>query len=146
MKSIEEILDVEEEYAKRGERSLGRAIAYLSKRWLHGCTDRDTALHLVFLTWYSLLEPPRLTGANPTQEQLEAAASTIDYFIEFGADKSAKFVLNHLLDSAAWAMPGEASNWRDVVKTDERTHSPTTNGVQVLEERGLIATYFASFT
>jgi hypothetical protein len=42
------------------------ALAYemLREQWRSGERDRELALHLSFLTWYLLVEPPQLTGAH----------------------------------------------------------------------------------
>ncbi len=47
---------------KHGEPSLGEALNLWRLRWTSGLRDRETALHLMFLSWYSCAEPPYFTG------------------------------------------------------------------------------------
>jgi hypothetical protein len=63
MLSLEEITKIEDEYhGMRGNPSLGRAYQALNERWINGARDRETALRLLFLTWYGTSEPQEFTG------------------------------------------------------------------------------------
>jgi hypothetical protein len=59
---IDEIIEIENRYHDESEQSLGRAHAALLDRWTQGLIDRETCLHLMFLTWYACSEPGVLTG------------------------------------------------------------------------------------
>src|SRR6266542_1857804 len=45
-----------------GEATLGAAYEILRDALRRGSCDRELALHLMFLAWYLLIEPPYLTG------------------------------------------------------------------------------------
>lgn len=45
-----------------GEPTLGEAFKILRTEWEQGNRDRELCLHLLFLCWYGLAEPPFLTG------------------------------------------------------------------------------------
>ena len=65
MKSLQEITAIENKYcSENGETSLGVAYDALEERWLSGSKDKETALRLMFLIWYSCSEPEFLTGLN----------------------------------------------------------------------------------
>jgi hypothetical protein len=45
-----------------GEPSLGKALELAIAEWHSGNRDRELRLHLLFLCWYCIVEPPHLTG------------------------------------------------------------------------------------
>lgn len=45
-----------------GAPTLGAAYDLLLDQWNEGSRDREILLHLLFLAWYSIVEPPHLTG------------------------------------------------------------------------------------
>jgi hypothetical protein len=47
---------------EKGEPTLFRAYELLLAHWRSGSRDREVGLHLMFLAWYLLVEPPHLTG------------------------------------------------------------------------------------
>lgn len=49
---------------RHGEPTLFRAYEILLAEWRGGSRDREIALHLMFLAWYLLCEPPHLTGLD----------------------------------------------------------------------------------
>lgn len=58
-----EVLDLENRSIGRGgEPTLFRAYELLVAEWRAGIRDRELGLHLMFLAWYLLCEPPHLTG------------------------------------------------------------------------------------
>ena len=65
MKSLQEIVEVEARYTgSDGEATLGKAYEMLLQRWRSGARDLETGLRLLFLAWYSVTEPPSLTGLS----------------------------------------------------------------------------------
>ena len=63
MKTLEEITDIENQYCgQTGNPSLGQAFTQLNERWHSDEKDKETALRLLFLVWYSCSEPNYLTG------------------------------------------------------------------------------------
>ncbi|NHZ96536.1 hypothetical protein [Massilia sp. CCM 8734] len=75
------INEVEDCYAMPGgSRSLGTALQMLQTRWAANCRDRETALRLAFLAWYTEAEPTFLTGLPENQTMIpvfEAAAAAL---------------------------------------------------------------------
>ncbi len=45
-----------------GEPTLAAAYQVLKREWDAGNSDRESLLHLLFLTWYGLAEPVHITG------------------------------------------------------------------------------------
>jgi hypothetical protein len=63
MPTLESISEIESLYkGPNGSPSLGTAFTMLRTRWTEGARDRETALRLAFLVWYSCSEPSFLTG------------------------------------------------------------------------------------
>lgn len=53
--------------AEQGNKTaLGEALSLLTQRWQAGVRDEETAVRLLFLCWYSAIEPPYLTGLPET--------------------------------------------------------------------------------
>jgi hypothetical protein len=59
-------------HTERGLPELGPALALLLRRWEAGARDDETALRLLFLSWYACAEPSFLTGL-PEDEEASAA-------------------------------------------------------------------------
>lgn len=60
--SIADVTVLEADYVERGQPSLLAPRSALVERWRQGHRDRETALRLAFLDWYSCSEPDFLTG------------------------------------------------------------------------------------
>lgn len=56
--SIEEIDQLE----RNNTNDLSEVLSLLMARWQAGARDEETAIRLLFLCWYSIVEPPFLTG------------------------------------------------------------------------------------
>lgn len=59
--------------------TLCAAYEILRGEWRRGDRDRELALHLLFLSWYMLIEPPHLTGLD---EQRLPSAELVAIFNE----------------------------------------------------------------
>lgn len=64
---------------RHGEPTLFLAYVKLLAEWRGGSRDREVGLHLMFLAWYLLCEPPHLTGL---EGQAEPPASLAEVFHE----------------------------------------------------------------
>ena len=63
---------LEQDYiSPRGRPTLGRAYERLLEEWRGGNRDREVVLHLMFLSWYLLCEPPFLTGIDAERVDTE---------------------------------------------------------------------------
>lgn len=148
--SLAQVTALEAPYVTGGGPSLGPARAALAERWRAGKRDRETALRLAFLDWYSCAEPDFLTGlpdllSDDTPDDtlfLEVAAHL------FGSeelDPEVRFVFGWMLSRFPWCCGGDtpkieeqgqtlwAEFWSCEVTLDER----------VFQGRGEYGHYFA---
>ncbi len=86
------VAEVERLYTEGGQPSLGEAFRILRQQWLSGSRERDIALHLFFLAWYSFIEPPYLTGLTDLGDP---AAVFRDIYEFFGERSEAPGILAH---------------------------------------------------
>jgi hypothetical protein len=49
-------------------KELADAYKFLKQIWEDGNRDREIGLHLIFLTWYGIIEPKHITGFPETEE------------------------------------------------------------------------------
>jgi|SRR5215216_716748 len=111
MYSLEEIGQVEHQY-REGAPSLGKALNMLLDRWKSGERDEETALRLLFLLWYNIVEPINLTGLS--QETDSSLFVTI--FREAGGASQARpvilFAVGKMAEMFPWAI-GDEKEWGD---------------------------------
>jgi hypothetical protein len=48
---------------------LAEAYEILKNQWENGNHDREVGLHLIFLSWYGIIEPGHLTGFTETEQE-----------------------------------------------------------------------------
>jgi len=145
MYSIDKINAIEEEYHSASHAaSLGRAYDALVVRWKEGARDRETALHLLFLIWYGLAEPPYLTGLKDVNR-----TRIVELFQrlggEFSTDPEVLFVVSVMCEIAPWAL-GEESYWREIGRRFRlRLRETPDAGIskQTFTRRGSYGYYFA---
>jgi len=144
MPSLASITEIENRYTN-GEPSLGSAYALLRERWADGPRDRETALRLLFLAWYSNAEPPFLTGlpdgdhfavVSETFNALGGAAST-DAEVCFVVGLMASLFPCCLGDETEWSNLGHVL-WRRA-----EALAPGTLTAADFEGRGAYGEYFA---
>jgi hypothetical protein len=67
-----------------GEPTLAGAYDILLREWRRGIRERELGLHVAFLAWYLLVEPPFLTGLQearmPSSSLAEVFREVHDYF------------------------------------------------------------------
>ncbi len=67
-----------------GEPTLADAYVILKDQWKNGDRDRELGLHLMFLSWYGIIEPGHLTGFSETdglrQELMQMLTEVHAYF------------------------------------------------------------------
>lgn len=115
MRDFEEIDALEAQYrGPSGKPTLGRSYELLNERWQNGARDRETALRLLFLAWYSCSEPAHLTGlgaANPAPQLIT------DLFTNVGGEDAANeevwFVVSIMAEVAPWCL-GDEKYWQEV--------------------------------
>ncbi|MBS2027372.1 MAG: hypothetical protein JST54_05650 [Deltaproteobacteria bacterium] len=80
MGTLQEAIELESRHVPpRNERTLPQAFELLRRAWLDGERERELALHLMFLAFYLLIEPPSLTGLDVSKE---ASRDTLRMFRE----------------------------------------------------------------
>lgn len=94
--------------------SLGEAFGLLSERWAAGEQDRETALRLMFLSWYSQAEPPYLTGLSG---DLDTPSVFGDAFASLGGAQSTDpeicFVVGTMTTLFPWSL-GDQVYWESM--------------------------------
>ena len=147
MHSVEIITAVEDRYcATQGNPSLGEAFEMWALRWSSGLRDRETALRLMFLAWYSCSEPNDLTGL-PCDERLKQTFA--DAFESLGGANSTDAEVCYVVGLMARLFPwciGEEGNWsRTGLALTQRAQLLALEGIQprVFQNRGVYGEYFA---
>jgi hypothetical protein len=129
-----------------GKPTLGRAYELLMARWNGGMRDRETALRLLFLSWYTVAEPTGMTGLesvsvdmNLTREFLEAAKLDDDE-----EDDELWFAVIAMTDVAPYAFP-DMEYWMALAEhyKDRLGDRASHMDARVFEGRGAYGSYFA---
>lgn len=155
------VLDLENRsLGARGEPTLGKAYALLCDAWRAGNRDREVALHLSFLAWYLVVEPPHLTGLAPTIQTGELAETlhhTHEFLLPHGAatdDAEALYVIGLAAHMFPWVFAGNdpsridsvANEWaKRAAEYRRRYRELLPNGMnpKTFEGRGAYGDYFA---
>ena len=110
--SIAEITQLENAYIV-GAPTLGIAAAELLRRWRFGLKDEETLLRLIFLRWYSLTEPPFLTGLNEFADEVEVENVLDEFGGEDRLSGEGRFVIAVLGHGAYAVGLGEEAAWHE---------------------------------
>jgi hypothetical protein len=146
MDDLAAITGVECRYTEHGEPSLGEAYELLQSRWNAGGRDRETALRLLFLAWYSCSEPPFLTGLSMDAPYADVFA---DVFSHLGEEQSSDPEFLFAVGVMATSFPyciGPESEWEAVGKRCvHRAAELRPEGFEPgwFEGRGAYGNYFA---
>ena len=89
----------------------------LLAQWLDGARSREAALRLMFLSWYSCIEPPHLTGL----EGVVPPEGLVDELFEFlGGEESHDaeflFVVAVMAEVASWCL-GDEQRWEGIAES-----------------------------
>ena len=107
--SLIEINKSEEGYlGPEGGPVLGHSFEMLLARWTAGERDRETALRLLFLSWYAGCEPPFLTGLPSDMDTMGICSET--FAILGGAETSDPevcFVVGVMSELFPWCLGAE---------------------------------------
>lgn len=146
MKEPAEITIIETRYTESGGRSLGQAFDGWLERWSCGERDRETALHLLFLAWYSCSEPTFLTGlpndlrvSDLFQEVFDALGGEQSHDAEF------LYVAGLMADLFPWCVGSELEWKARAQRCLDRSRQllPTPLSPSVFADRGAYGQYFA---
>lgn len=111
-----EILELEYRgYLQNGEPVLIDAFRILKKQWNEGDRDREVGLHLLFLSWYGLVEPPFVFGEYV--EEVDRLQETFNQvFKYFQPQINSDPELLYVIGLAAHLFPfvlGDETEWED---------------------------------
>jgi hypothetical protein len=132
-----------------GAPTLGRAYELLRDQWRSGDRDRELGLHLMFLAWYLLIEPPFLTGLDTAQvEDGELAGVFNDVhavLLSTGTtDAEALYVVGLMAQLAPWLL-GPVHEWTsrsEAYRSRYRQLLPNGIDPKVFAGRGAYGDYF----
>ena len=136
---------------RHGEPTLGQALELAIREWDAGNRDREFRLHLLFLSWYCLVEPPYLTGFDEStcpSAQLPGLFSAVyetftDSILD---DPEVLCVVGLMAHLAPWALGGDEGVWearsRDF-RARYRALVPEGLSPSYFEGRGAYGDYFA---
>jgi hypothetical protein len=130
--------------------TLAAAYAILRGDWLRGDRDRELALHLMFLSWYMLIQPPHLTGFDETRV---SSADLVAMFTEVhdhlapanNDDAEALYAVGLMSHLAPWLL-GDHASWEARSEEYRRTYrrlKPNGLDPSYFEGRGAYGRYFA---
>jgi hypothetical protein len=145
--SLVEVTALEAAYVEQGRPALLAPRSALAKRWEHGHRDRETALRLVFLDWYSCSEPDFLTGMpeiGATEASLFPECS--EHLLALHGDNEVGFALGWMMRSFPYCCGSMADS--DAAARGERlwsehTGTGRTPAPSVFLGRGAYGMYFA---
>ncbi len=147
MISLDAITQVENRYVAAASRpTLGEAFEMLLTRWKQGARDRETALRIAFLAWYSCSEPVCFTGLpggvrpGPMfKEAFEALGG------EDAEDAEVCFVVGLMAELFPWCL-GDEAHWVAVggrLSARARELAPRGVPAEQFDGRGAYGAYFA---
>jgi hypothetical protein len=156
-----EVLQLENRYIGRdGEPTLAAAYQILKQLWVEGNRDREVLLHLLFLSWYGMCEPPFLTGFGlnadgsfrrfqPSDEEMTELPAMFNQVHEYIQpiildDAEMLYVVGLMANLFPWLL-GNTTEWMersDMYRRQYRALKP--NGVDpaVFQGRGMYGDYF----
>ena len=115
----------------------------LLAQWLSGARSREAALHLLFLSWYSCVEPPHLTGLGDDI----APKRLVDELFEFlggeqSLDAEFMFVVAVMAEVASWCL-GDDLRWETMAERFIERLGGNVPKPEVFLGRGGYGEYFA---
>lgn len=133
-----------------GEALLGSAYELLRDQWRTGDRDRELGLHLMFLAWYLVIEPPSLTGLDekrvPSVELPAMFSEVHDYFSNsIKGDVELLYVVGLMAHLCSWCI-GDYGLWENRSKEYRAAYrrlAPDGILPSVFEKRGYYGHYFA---
>ena len=139
-----------EELARGKHRKLTLVDAYriLRDRWRHGDREREMCLHLLFLSWYGMIEPSFVFGdCNDGDELCKTFHDVLRYFEPvLPNDPELLYVIGLPLSMWPW-MFGDEEFWETTAKRFRAQYRELTpNGLSpsVFADRGEFGNYYAS--
>jgi hypothetical protein len=136
-----------------GAPTLGAAYEVLREQWESGERDRELALHLMFLAWYLVVEPPHLTGLDETRTPSNSLVGIFnavhDWLLPTGTDTNdaeALYVVGLPASMFPWVL-GDHDLWTarsEAYRIRYRQLAPDGIEPAVFDSRGAYGDYFES--
>jgi hypothetical protein len=132
-----------------GQPTLAEAFELLSDQWGAGDRDRELALHLLFISWYGLVEPEHITGFQgdeDTTSMLRVAFNDVYQYVAKGIERDPEmlYVVGLMANLAPWAL-GDANEWEsrsERYRELYRRQAPEGIDASIFAERGAYGEYF----
>lgn len=143
--NLKDIDEIERRYRERGGPILGEAFARLKERWDAGARDTETALRLLFLCWYGIVEPPGNTGLTGDAAAQEAFGRVFAEAGGLDADPEILFAVGHMASLFPFNL-GDERKWAALGKKAlecARAKNPAGCRPEHFEGRGEYGAYFA---
>ena len=144
-----EALELENRHiGQHGEPTIGEAFKILRSDWAKGNRDRELCLHLLFLCWYGLAEPPNLTGfAEHEVDKLPGFFAEVFDYVQPAIDADAEMLYTvglgaHLF---GYLLPGGERIWdRRSEEYRQRYRQLCPNGIDpsIFLNRGYYGHYY----
>lgn len=145
----QEVLDLENRSTGvNGEPTLASAYAILKRLWDVGERDRELGLHLMFLAWYGIIEPPESTGFWETDEaELRKVLNEVHAYYEPVIRQDAEMLYAFgLAAEMFWYMFEDEKAWEQRAAEYHRLYRALEpNGIDpcVFQNRGAYGEYYA---
>ena len=133
----------------KGAPTLGQAYELLRDQWRSGDRDRELGLHLMFLAWYLLFEPPLLPGLDATrvaEGELRAVFNEVHdvVMLTSATDAETLYVVGLMAHLTPWLL-GPEDEWTSRSKSYRlRYRRLVPDGIEpkIFEGRGAYGRYF----
>ena len=144
-------LELENWHVEPGcQSTLCAAYEIVRDEWRRGDRDREHALHLLFLSWYLLIEPPHLTGLEQRRVSSGELAAVFNEVHDYMApamkdDAEFLYVVGLMARLAPWLL-GDSDVWETrsrEYQSQYRQLEPNGIDSKKFEGRGAYGEYFA---
>ena len=131
------------------EPTLAAAYAILKPLWDAGDRDRELGLHLLYLSWYGMIEPQHITGFEESVDvfhKLEAMFEKVHSHFESDIEQDAEMLyVVGLVAHMQWFMFTDREKWEAIGKQYRRLYRAIEPGgldPAIFEGRGAYGDYF----
>ena len=145
----QDVLDLEAR-SIGGEPTLSDAYRILKESWQNGSRDRELGLHLMFISWYGIIEPEHLTGflddAETVRELNNSLAAVHTAFEPEIDDDPEMLYAFGLAANMFWFMFENPKEWKRIsIEYRRRYRELKPNGldVSIFSSRGAYGAYYA---
>ena len=136
-------------WGNQGRQTLADAYHILKREWDGGNHEREVGLHLLFLSFYGLVEPQKFTGFREDEATYRALRTTFEqvhasFERPYANDAEFLYVVGLIANMfAEWL--GDAARWRQIAvdyRPRYRALAPAGLNPAVFTDRGAYGDYF----